>query len=130
MPCGPRRRRFGRALFGASLAAVPLTATVSFAAQEPPLPPPPPAPVIEQKEDIKPADNASLHTRVIERDGDMRKVIRLRICEAQAAKANAADAVRRARSRIEQDMRLSPAMRAEILRELDAEIASLAAQGG
>lgn len=128
MPCGPRRRRFGRALFGASLAAVPLTATVSFAAQEPPLPPP--APVIEQKEDIKPADNASLHTRVIERDGDMRKVIRLRICEAQAAKANAADAVRRARSRIEQDMRLSPAMRAEILRELDAEIASLAAQGG
>ena len=65
-----------------------------------------------------------------ERDGDTRKVIRLRICEAQTAKANAADAVRRARTRIEQDTRLSPAMRAEILRELDAEIASLATQGG
>lgn len=221
----PRRRGLGRALFGAALLAVPLTATVSFAAEEPQLPPPPPARVVEQRiiiergEGDRPAaDDASLHTRVIERDGrkivlrtnrplsdaevearlaelpappvpptppamsadgvapppppapvrrmtvirreggpnvsaaaadsngdcatsarefearerdgDTRKVIRLRICEAQAAKANAADAVRRARTRIEQDTRLSPAMRAEILRELDAEIASLATQGG
>ena len=220
----PRRRRLGRAFLGASLLAVPLTATVSFAAEEPPAPPAPPAPRIEQRmtilgqaEEGQPAGDAGLHTRVIERDGrtivlktnrpltdaevdariaelpqppappvppvppaagadgvappppaapirrmtivrreggpdalamaapgdcatprefeasegegGARKVVRLRICEAQAAKANAADAVRRARSRIEQDSRLSASMRAEILRELDEEIARLGEQG-
>ena len=219
----PRRRRLGRAFLCASLLAVPLTATVSFAAEEPPAPPARSAPRIEQRMTIlreaerQPAGDAGLHTRVIERDGrtivlktnrpltdaeveariaelpqppappvppvppaagadgmappppaapirrmtivrreggpdalamaapgdcatprefeasegegGARKVVRLRICEAQAAKANAADAVRRARSRIEQDSRLSASMRAEILRELDEEIARLGEQG-
>lgn len=213
----PRRRRLGRAFLCASLLAVPLTATVSFAAEEPPAPPARSAPRIEQRMTIlreaerQPAGDAGLHTRVIERDGrtivlktnrpltdaeieahiaelsqrpeppaaggdgvapppgtapvrrmtivrrqgapgapamagsdecaaarefeasegegETRKVTRLRICEHSGTKADAAAAVRSARSRIEQDSRLSASTRSEILRKLDEEIARLDQRG-
>jgi bla regulator protein blaR1 len=73
----PRRRLLGRALIGIGALALPLTASISYAAND--APPAPPAPsaaphqesritIIEHRGD-DPADERKLHTRVITRDG-------------------------------------------------------------
>lgn len=61
-------------------------------------------------------------------DGKKQKVM-LRFCSAGAAMAKAADGLRSARDRISKDDKLSPSIREEIVKELDAEIARLSKQG-
>lgn len=77
-------RLIGRLLLGAAALALPLTASITYAAQDAPTPPAPPeapaapeAPVIKKSTKVMIIDNPagstiddkSLHTRVIERDG-------------------------------------------------------------
>ena len=75
----PRRRLLGRALIGIGALALPLTASISYAANDAPAAPVPPttaaAPhkesritIIEHRGD-SPADESKLQTRVITRDG-------------------------------------------------------------
>ncbi len=61
-------------------------------------------------------------------DGKKQKVM-LRFCSAGAAMAKATDGLKSARDRISKDDKLSPSIREEIVKELDAEIARLSKQG-
>lgn len=77
------RRLAGRLLFGVAALAVPLTATITYAAAEPeppaaPTPPAPPAPaevrkvqkvVIVEAPDGAASEDTDLHTRTVERNG-------------------------------------------------------------
>ena len=80
----PRRRLLGRVLIGAGALALPLTASISYAAQDTPVPPTPPtapaapdAPRIEKRVTIiehrghgsGAVDESKLYTRTITRDG-------------------------------------------------------------
>lgn len=61
-------------------------------------------------------------------DGKQQKLV-MRFCSAGAAGAAAADGLKSARERISKDTSLSPAIRDNILKQLDAEIDRLAKQG-
>lgn len=61
-------------------------------------------------------------------DGKKQRMV-LRFCSAGAAMAKAADGLKAARDRISKDDKLSPSIREEIVKELDAEIARLSKQG-
>jgi len=61
-------------------------------------------------------------------DGKKRKVV-MRFCSKGADMAKAGDGLKAARERISKDANLSPALRDDILKQLDAEIDRLAKQG-
>jgi len=61
-------------------------------------------------------------------DGKKQKVV-MRFCSAGAALAKAADGLKSARDRISKDDKLSPAIREDIVKQLDAEIERLSKQG-
>ena len=77
----PRRQLAGRMLIGAAALALPLTATITHAAGDPAAPPAPPAApgkveqrqvrkiVIVDNPDGSTIDDATLHTRTVERNG-------------------------------------------------------------
>ncbi|MFM6950248.1 MAG: hypothetical protein ACKOW1_04405 [Novosphingobium sp.] len=61
-------------------------------------------------------------------DGKQQKVV-MRFCLARAGTAKPADGLKAARERISQDPNLSPAVRDNVLKQLDAEIERLSKQG-
>ncbi|MEY4238069.1 MAG: hypothetical protein RL339_670, partial [Pseudomonadota bacterium] len=61
-------------------------------------------------------------------DGKQQKIV-MRFCSAGATMAKAADGLRSARDRISKDDKLSPAIREDILKQLDAENERLSKQG-
>jgi bla regulator protein BlaR1 len=77
------------------------------------------------------ADGAKISTFESEKpavDGKKQKVV-MRFCSAGAALAKAADGLKSARDRISKDDKLSPAIREDIVKQLDAEIERLSKQG-
>lgn len=84
-----------------------------------------------EKSAIACADGAKISTFESEApsaDGKKQKVV-MRFCSAGAAMAKAADGLKTARERISKDANLSPAIRDDILKQLDAEIERLSKQG-
>lgn len=61
-------------------------------------------------------------------DGKSRKMV-MRLCQVGGTVAKAADGLKSARDRISKDTNLSPAIRDDIVKQLDAEIERLSKQG-
>lgn len=130
----------------------PVPPVPGAATPTPPVPPVPPVPGTRQQRRIVmletngdrtivgPADAAAIEMSCADGtqrseveasagEGDRRERVRMRICSRGGEKAHALEGLRRARERLSTDRHLSDTIRADVLRQLDAEIEKLSRQG-